>query len=96
MEARPLETIPEETKANRVTSDVPKTKPVTAKNPGCVAPGKRLAEAADWLLKQKNKLKHKNPLQTRPIQIKPQTNPAAQSRQITPQPTCTLFWGLVV
>ena len=43
-----LETIPEETVApvtlERVTSDVPKTKPATAKNPGRVASGKRLAE----------------------------------------------------
>ena len=47
MEARPLETIPKETTAktpDRVTSDVPKTKPATAKNPGRVASGKRLAE----------------------------------------------------
>ena len=42
MEAQPLETIPEETAAK--TSDVPKTKPATAKNPGCVASDKRLAE----------------------------------------------------
>ena len=40
MEAKPLEMIPED----RVTSDVPKTKPATAKNPGRVASGKRLAE----------------------------------------------------
>ena len=48
MEAKPLVTIPEETVApatpERVTSDVPKTKPATAKNPGRVASGKRLAE----------------------------------------------------
>ena len=46
MEARPLETIPEETvkTPDRVTSDVPKTKPATAKDPGRVASGKRLAE----------------------------------------------------
>ena len=40
--------IPEETVAPatpaRVTSEVPKTKPATAKNPGRVASGKRLAE----------------------------------------------------
>ena len=41
MEARPLGMIPED---NRVTSDVPKTKPTTAKNPNRVASGKRLAE----------------------------------------------------
>ena len=52
MEAKPLEAIPEETVApavapatpERVTSDVPKTKPATAKHPGHVASGKRLAE----------------------------------------------------
>ena len=49
MEAKPLETIPEETVApattnKNITSDVPKTKPATAKNPGRVASGKRLAE----------------------------------------------------
>ena len=40
MEAKPLETIPED----RVTSDVPKTKTATPKNPGRVASGKRLAK----------------------------------------------------
>ena len=51
MEAKPLEAIPEENTLppaaatpERVTSDVPKTKPATAKNPGRVASGKRLAE----------------------------------------------------
>ena len=54
MEAKPLEAIPEETVTptvaqatpERVTSnfDVPKTKPATAKHPGHVASGKRLAE----------------------------------------------------
>ena len=46
MEAQSLETIPEETvkTPDRVTSNVPKTKPATAKNPGRVASGKRLAK----------------------------------------------------
>ena len=48
MTTRTLETIPEETVAPatpaRVTSEVPKTKPATAKSPGRVASGKRLAE----------------------------------------------------
>ena len=51
MEVQPLQTIPEEAAApttaktpDRVTSDVPKTKLATAKNPGHVASGKRLAE----------------------------------------------------
>ena len=52
MEAKPLKSIPEETVTpavapatpERVTSDFPKTKPATAKHPGRVASGKRLAE----------------------------------------------------
>ena len=52
MEAKPLEAIPEENTSpavapatpERVTSEVPKTKPATAKNPGRVASVKRLAE----------------------------------------------------
>ena len=48
MATQPLETIPEETQTPptpaRVTADPPKTKPATAKNPGRVASGKRLAE----------------------------------------------------
>ena len=52
MAAQTLETVPEETAApavtpatpERVTSDDPKTKPATAKNPGRVASGRRLAE----------------------------------------------------
>ena len=43
MEAIPEETVTPATPA-RVTSEVPKTKPATAKNPGRVASGKRLAE----------------------------------------------------
>ena len=51
MATQSLETIPEETKTPapapapvRVTADPPTTKPATAKNPGRVASGKRLAE----------------------------------------------------
>ena len=49
MATQTLETIPEETPAPtptpaRVTADPPKTKPATAKNPGRVESGKRLAE----------------------------------------------------
>ena len=94
MEARPLETIPEETvkTPDRVTSDVPKKKTATAKNPGRVASGKRLAELNRLAREAKKQAEAQNPLQTTLIQIKPQTNPAAQTRQITPQ--ATLFWGV--
>ena len=52
MATQTLETIPEETVASavtpltpeRVTSDVSQTKPATAKHPGRVVSGKRLAE----------------------------------------------------
>ena len=48
MATQTLEAIPEETVApatpERVTSNVPQTKPATAKHPGRVASGKRLAE----------------------------------------------------
>ena len=53
MDAKPLDSIPEETTTpaaapatpESITSDVPKkAKPATAKNPGRVASGKRLAE----------------------------------------------------
>ena len=58
MEARPLETIPED---NRVTSDVPKTKPATAKNPGRVPSGKRLAERNRLARKQKKQAEAQKP-----------------------------------
>ena len=78
MEAKPLKAIPEEAAApttaktpDRVTSDVPKTKPATAKNPGRVASGKRLAERNRLAREaKKKKPKHKNLLQITPIQIK--------------------------
>ena len=61
MEAKPLEAIPEENAVlatpARVTSEVPKTKPATAKNPGRVAYGKRLAERNRLARKAKKKKK---------------------------------------
>ena len=76
MAAQTLKTIPEETVApatpERVTFDVPKTKPATAKNPSRVASGKNLAERHRLARKAK---KYKNPLQ-----IQPQR----QVQQITP------------
>ena len=78
MEARPLEVIPEETvkTPDRVTSDVPKTKPATAKNPGRVASGKRLAE--------RNRLAHEAKKQAEAQ--KPPTN-STNSKQVTNQNT---------
>ena len=102
MEAKPLETIPEETVApattnKNITSDVPKTKPATAKNPGRVASGKRLAERNRLAREAKTKgPKHKNHPQT-----KLSKQAAAQTRQnnqaaAAAQTRATLFWGLVV
>ena len=81
MATQTLETIPEETVApatpERVTSDVPKTKPATAKNPGRVASGKKLAD--------RNRLAREAKKQTetqKPLQIVPQTR---QNNQAPPQ-----------
>ena len=103
MTTQTLDAIPEETVApaatpERVTSDVPKTKPATAKNPGRVASGKRLAERNRLAREaKKNKPKHKS-------QIQAQQLIQTQITQITPQPRqnnqattlVTLFLGLVV
>ena len=65
MEAKPLETIPEETTTpttnKNITSDVPKTKPATAKNPGRVASGKRLAERNRLAREAKKQAEAQNP-----------------------------------
>ena len=102
MEAQPLETIPEETAAkapDRVTSDVPKMKPATAKNPGRVASGKRPAERNRLTREAKNKPKHKS-LQAQQTQTQTQTQTQQVQVQIqrgNPAATrATLFWGLVV
>ena len=92
MTTQTLETIPEET-PERVTSNVPKTKPVTAKKPCRVASGKRLAERNRLAREaKKNKPKHKSHLQIQPQrqtqvqQIIPQNNQAR-----TAQTQSTLF-----
>ena len=60
-----METIPEETVAPatlaRVTSEVPKTKPATAKNPGRVASGKRLAERNRFAREAKKQAEARKP-----------------------------------
>ena len=65
MAARTLETIPEETVTpatpDLVASDVPKTKPATAKNPGRVASGKRLAERNRLARETKKQAEAQNP-----------------------------------
>ena len=95
MAAQTLKTIPEETVApatpERVTFDVPKTKPATAKNPGRVASGKNLAERNRLARKAK---KYKNPLQIQPQRQVQQITPP-QKRQnnqaTTAQTQSTLF-----
>ena len=92
MAVQTLETIPEETVApatpERVTSDVTKTKPATAKNPGRVASGKRLAERNQLEREaKKNKPMHRNQLQA---------HPQRQTRQNNQVTLVTLFLGLVV
>ena len=103
MATQTLETIPEETVAPattpaRVTSEVPKTKPATAKNPGRVASGKRLAERhhlAREAKRKKNKPKHRNQPQTQ-LQMQQAPPQIRQNNQATAtQPLVTLFLGLV-
>ena len=66
MTTQALETIPEETVTpatpERVTSDVPKTKPATAKHPGRVASGKRLAERNRLAREAKKQAEAQKPL----------------------------------
>ena len=65
MTTQTLETIPEETVApatpERVTSEVSKTKPATAKNPGRVASGKRLVERNRLAREAKKQAEAQNP-----------------------------------
>ena len=95
MEAKPLEAIPEETVTpavapatpERVTSNVPQTKPATAKHPGRVASGKRLAER-NRLARAAKKTSRSTKItyNHRGKQIIPQTNQAT-----TAQTQSTLF-----
>ena len=88
MTTQTLETIPKETVApatpERVISDVPKTKPAKAKNPGRVASGKRLAERNRLAREAKNKPKHRNPLK-----MKTQTR---QNNQATAAQMLVIFF----
>ena len=65
MTTQALEAIPEElvtpATPERVTSDVLKTKPATAKNPGRVAAGKRLAEHNRKAREAKKQAEAQNP-----------------------------------
>ena len=97
MEAKPLDPIPEENVTpatpERVTSDVPKTKPATVKNPGRVASGKRLAERNRLAREAKKQAEAQNPLQR---QIKKQIKTRQNNQTTTTQTLDTLFLGLVV
>ena len=102
MAAQTLETVLEETVApaatpESITSDVPKkTTPATAKNPGRVASGKRLAERNRLAREAKNKPKHKSQLQIQQlmqvqVQVQQQTQQNNQATTLV-----TIFLGLVV
>ena len=99
MTTQTLETIPEATVAppipERVTYDVPKTKPETAKNPGRVASGKRLAERNRLAREAKNKLEHRTQLQAH-LQRQQNNQITPQTRQNNQATLVTLFLGLVV
>ena len=65
MTTQTLEAIPEETVTpatpERVISNIPKTKPATAKNPGRIASGKRLAERNRLAREAKNQAEAQKP-----------------------------------
>ena len=81
MVTQTLETIPEET-VERVTSEVPKVKPATDKNPGCVASGKRLAEHNRLAREAKKQAETQKPPTTTTTQANTSTtnNTTEQSR----------------
>ena len=87
-----LETVPEETVApvaapaatpERVTSDVPKTKPATAKNPGRVASGRRLAERNRLAREGKKQAEAQKPTTSTTHNTNTSTNTTEQSSDNT-------------
>ena len=100
MTTQTLETIPKETVApatpERVTSEVPKTKPATAKNPGRVASGKRLAERSRLAREAKQQAEAQTPpTSTTQRQQNSQITPQARqnNQAIAAQTLVTLFLG---
>ena len=84
MTAQTLETVPEETVAQaatpeRVTSDVPKTKP--AKNPGRVASGKRLAERNRLAREARKQAEAQKPTSNTPTETTEQSNNTTNSTE---------------
>ena len=99
MEAKPLETIPEETVApattnKNITSDVPKTKPATAKNPGRVASGKRLAERNRLAREAKTQAEAQKPPTNKTEQISSSANVTEQSSSSSSTNTGYLILGV--
>ena len=96
-----LEAIPEENTSpavtpptpDCVTSDVPKTKPATAKNPGCVASGKRLAERNRLACEAKKQAEAQKPTTSTTNNTNTSTSTTEQSNDII---LVTIFLGLVV
>ena len=100
MAAQTLETIPEETVTpaatpERATFDVPKTKPATAKNPGRVAFGKRLAER-NRLEREAKKTSQSTDILYVQIQLQIRQNNRQNNQATTATTQATLFLVLVV
>ena len=105
MAAQTLDTVPEETVApavttptpERVTSEVPKTKPATAKHPGRVASGRRQAERNRLAREAKKQAEAqkatagKTTVASAVQQITQTQVRTQQNNQATTQ--ATLFWG---
>ena len=97
MEAIPEETVTPATPA-RVTSEVPKTTPATAKSPGRVASGKRLAERNRLAREAKKQAEAQKATTNSVIDASATNTPQTrQNNQATAAQTqATLFLGLVV
>ena len=95
-----MEAIPEETVApatpERVTSVVPKTKPATAKHPGRVASGKRLAERNRLACEAKKQVEAQNPATNTTTEANTSATNTTTEQQSSNNSTNTVYLILTV
>ena len=93
-----MEAIPEETTTPTTNKNIiPKTKPATAKNPGRVASGKRLAERYRLAREAKKQAEaQKPPTNCTTDASASATNNTTSKQAAAAQTQPTVFWGLAV